>query len=195
MAIQSPSPRRGRPPSITRERIAEAGLRLGLSRLTFVGVAAVLEVSHMALYKHVPNLEALRLLVAEEAFGRWQVPETGGQDLQTYLLTFHASLRDLVKAYPGLASYLFRRSTTTPAMMAKIAAHHSQISATYGLPREKVGWLLSTVAFHCIALADTIYAEENTGGIGGDTMEASFTLSMRALILGALTMEGIAGQG
>lgn len=164
---------------------------MGLSRLTFVGIAAVLGVSHMALYKHVPNLDALKLLVAEEGFGRWVIPETRGMDLQDYLLAFHISLRELVGACPGLARYLFRRATTTPAMMAKIADHHSSIAETYGLPRETAAWLLSTVAFHCIALADTVYAADNEGGLGGDAMEASFTISMRALIVGALATKGL----
>ena len=59
---------RGRPPSITRERIVEAGIEMGLPNITFVGLAAALGVSHMALYKHVANLEALKALVAEEIF-------------------------------------------------------------------------------------------------------------------------------
>lgn len=186
-----PAPRRGRPPSITRERIAEAALALGLPRLTFVGVAGALGVSHMALYKHVPNLEALKLLVAEEGFGRWAIPEPQGQGLQDYLMDFHASLRALVAECPGLAAYLFRRGTTTPAMMAKIADHHSRIAEVYGLPRDTAAWLLSTVAFHCVALADTVYAPDNKGGLGGDAMEASFSKSMRALIIGALAMQGL----
>ena len=45
-------PARGRPPTITLERIADAGIAMGLPNLTFVGVAAALGVSHMALYKH-----------------------------------------------------------------------------------------------------------------------------------------------
>lgn len=62
---------RGRPRIITRERIVDAGIQIGLPSITFVGVAAALGVSHMALYKHVPSLEELKHLAAEEAFKRW----------------------------------------------------------------------------------------------------------------------------
>ena len=56
------TPGRGRPRTITRERIADVSVAIGLPNLTFVGVAAALGVSHMALYKHVPNIEALKCL-------------------------------------------------------------------------------------------------------------------------------------
>ncbi len=64
------TPGRGRPRTITRERIADVSVAIGLPNLTFVGVAAALGVSHMALYKHVPNIEALKCLVAEETDAR-----------------------------------------------------------------------------------------------------------------------------
>lgn len=69
------SPSRGRPPSITRERLTDAGIALTLPKLTMVGVADQLGVSAMALYKHVSGLEALKELVAEEIFcaGRCRV--------------------------------------------------------------------------------------------------------------------------
>ncbi len=45
----------------------------------------------MALYKHVASLEALKHLVAEEIFHRWQLPSPPGPDgkeLQQYLFHF-----------------------------------------------------------------------------------------------------------
>ena len=87
MSNEPPAPARGRPRTLTRERIAEAGMQIGLPALTFTGVASTLGVSHVALYKHVPNLEELKRLVAAEIFERWQMPplpqegaEGGGAD-------------------------------------------------------------------------------------------------------------------
>ena len=74
MNNEPPAPARGRPRTLTRERIAEAGMQIGLPALTFTGVANALGVSHVALYKHVPNLEELKRLVAAEIFERWQMP-------------------------------------------------------------------------------------------------------------------------
>ncbi|MGO3742620.1 TetR/AcrR family transcriptional regulator [Kerstersia sp.] len=208
METSASTPRRGRPRSITRERIAAAGMEMGLTKLTFVGVAARLGVSHMALYKHVPNLEALKRLVAEEIFCRWQMPESAGppQDsLESYLRLFSASLRELVRRHQGLAPYLIRRRATTPGMMARIYAHQEWAACRYGLTQERSRWLLSTVAFHCIALADTVYAEldadeaaaqeTGAGGTGAEaageevaTIESEFDRGMQALICGVLQM-------
>lgn len=190
MTTATPAPRPGRPRTITRERIADAGMAMGLPKLTFVGVAALLGVSHMALYKHVANLATLKLLVAEAIFTRWQLPDTGDDDLEQFLLRFSASLRELVKAFPGLAPYLIRRKVTTPAMLASIAAHQAEVARLYGMPTERARWLLSTVAFHCIALADTVYTVGDEAWEEEDAaIEAEFDLGMHALIIGALAMQ------
>lgn len=182
--------RPGRPPTITRARIADAGMVMGLPRMTFVGVAALLGVSHMALYKHVANLAALKLLVAEAIFTRWQLPDIGNDDLEHFLIRFSASLRELVKAFPGLAPYLIRRKVATPAMLASIAEHQAKVACLYGMPVGRARWLLSTVAFHCIALADTVYAVADEAREEDDQeLEAEFDLGMHALIIGALTMQ------
>jgi len=204
---------RGRPPSITRERIANAGIALGLPDLTFVGVAEALGVSHMALYKHVPSLESLKHLVAEEIFTRWDFPPLNdNRELVDYLGDFVASLHALVKTHPGLPSYLMRQSAATQRMLDKIAAHHRAVSRTYGLPKKQATWLLSTIAFHCIAVADMIYAtsaaapaleakathtqnahtRDTAEAITRDAaiMEREFSKGMHALIIGALALLG-----
>lgn len=189
---------RGRPPSITRERIAAAGLGLGLANITFVGMAAALGVSQMALYKHVASLEALKRLVAEEAFARWQIPpvsDEAGQGLEDYLNAFIASLRGLVKASPGLMPYLLRPSAATPTMLEKIDAHHRQVAKAHGISRKQARWLLATLAFHCIAAADSVYSlpapdAEDAAARAEEArvIEAEFDEGMRVLIAGALAL-------
>lgn len=190
---------RGRPRTITRERIADAGMAIGLPQITFTGVAAALGVSHMALYKHVPSLEELKRLVAEEIFSRWQIPEASDEDgpdgLRTYLLVFTDSVRAFVKAHPGLTPYVIRRQAATQPMLAKIDAHQSHVARVYGISKAQARWLLATVAFHCLAVADTVYS---VAGLEGDSdaaqaaevaeMEAELDQGMRALITGALLM-------
>lgn len=194
---QHPAPR-GRPPTITRERIADAGIKIGLPNITFVGVAAALGVSHMALYKHVPSLEALKHLVAEAIFNRWQIPRAcshGNESLKDYLLAFSASAQTLVKHHPGLTPYVIRRLAATPHMLAKIDEHQSHIAGIYGIPKPQARWLLATVAFHCLAVADTVYSvagkepATEADRIAEETeMEAEFVQGMHALIVGVLAM-------
>ena len=198
MAAELHAPTRGRPRIITPERIVEAGIKMGLPDITFVGVAGELGVSHMALYKHVPNLEELKRIVAAEIFNRWQIPEVGDDEydsLESYLISFTTSLRTLVKAHPGLAPYLIRRAAATPSMMAKIHAHHCRVGQVFGIPKADAQWVLAMVAFHCIAVADTVYStidlpnrsySENENSVDSAEIEADFELGMRTLIAGAL---------
>ena len=194
---QSPATR-GRPRTITRERIVEAGIKMGLPSITFVGVAAALGVSHMALYKHVANLEALKSMVAEEIFTRWQIPQAGADQysgLKDYLTVFATSVRVFVKAHPGLTPYVIRRLAATQPMLAKIDDHQSHIAKAYGLSKERARWLLATVAFHGIAVADTVYSVtgrepvlEAERAAEEAEMEAELEQGMHALIVGALVL-------
>lgn len=196
-APQQPATR-GRPRTITRERIVDAGIEIGLPNITFVGVAAALGISHMALYKHVANLEALKSMVAEEIFTRWQIPraeadQRGG--LREYMTEFATSVRVFVKAHPGLTPYVIRRLAATQPMLIKIDEHQSHIAQAYGITKEQARWLLATVAFHGIAVADTVYSVTGREPLlDADRaaeeaeMEAELIQGMRALIVGALAL-------
>ncbi|CAB3812282.1 MULTISPECIES: TetR/AcrR family transcriptional regulator [Achromobacter] len=191
-------PARGRPPTITRERIADAGIAMGLPNITFVGLAAALGVSHMALYKHVPSLEELKRLVAEEIFKRWQIPQACSNDrgeLKEYLTTFAASVREFVKAHPGVTPYVIRRLAATPSMLAKIDEQQRHIAKAYGISREQSRILLATVAFHGMAVADTVYSVaglepvvEAERAAEESEMEVELDQGMQALIIGLLAM-------
>lgn len=192
MTTAPTQPRRGRPTTITRERIVDAGIEMGLPDLTFVGLAARIGVSHMALYKHVPNLEALKLIVADGIFLRWDMPAPQGETLEHYLAAFSASLRELVRLHPGLAFYMIRRKANMPAMIDRIRAHHVEVATAYGIAPEQAGRILSTVAFHCVALADTVYStatqhdQSTTAQADMPDFEAEFAYGMEALIFGLL---------
>lgn len=198
MTSLSKSPARGRPRTITHERIMNAGIEIGLLNITFVGVAAALGISHMALYKHISSLEELKYMIAEEIFIRWEIPlpsATRAVPLKDYLLEFMHSIRELVKSNPGLTPYLIRRMASTPSMVAKISTHHQVVAQAYSLSLDQARWLNSTIAFHCIAVADTIYTvagKEPTQAPDRASeeaeMEVEFMDSMQALIIGTLAL-------
>lgn len=195
--IPPKTPTRGRPRTITRDRIAEAGIAIGLPGLTFIGVAARLGVSHMALYKHIDGLDALKTLIAEEIFLRWSLPEPRKDcALEAYLMTLSTSLWQLVARYPGIAAYMLRLDLITPAMLQKIADHQALAAQVYDLRPEQSRWLLFTIAYHCVAVADTVlpdtnpsddesghHSENHSGGIHPD-----YALGVRALIHGAMAL-------
>ena len=189
---------RGRPRTITREKIADAGIEIGLPNVTFVGIAAALGVTHMALYKHVPSLEALKHLIAEEIFNRWELPQAcdpGQIGLKEYMIVFTASVRQFVKAHPGVTPYVIRRLAATPAMLEKIDGHQTHIAKAYGISKDQSRWLLATVTFFCISAADTVYSAARLEplinvdlGLEEAEMEAEFVVGTHALIVGALAM-------
>jgi AcrR family transcriptional regulator len=189
---------RGRPRTITPERIADVGIEIGLPNITFVGVAAALGVSHMALYKHVPSLGELKRLVAEEIFSRWNIPQARGKGrggLKEYLVVFSASVQAFVKANPGVTPYVIRRFAATQAMLDKIVGHQRHIAQAYGISMEQARWLLATVAFHCLAVADTVYsvagrepAVDADRAMEEAEMEAELDQGMRALVVGTLAL-------
>ncbi|WZB73684.1 hypothetical protein WJ972_20080 [Achromobacter insuavis] len=89
-------------------------------------------------------------LIAEEIFKRWQIPQASGSDrggLKEYLTVFTASVREFVKAHPGVTPYVIRRLAATPSMIAKIEGHQRHIAHAYGISREQARMLLATVAF------------------------------------------------
>lgn len=192
------TPSRGRPRTITKEKIVDAGIKIGLLNITFVGVATELGISHMALYKHVASVEALKYMVAEEIFLRWSIPIPQKNQqiaLKQYLIDFMHSMRELVKSNPGVTPYVIRRMASTPSMVEKIKQQHVFLSEAYDLNLEQARFLNSTIAFHCIAVADTVYSVFCEVPIEGSDraaeeaeMEVEFIQSMHALIIGVLNL-------
>ncbi|MCL4067675.1 TetR/AcrR family transcriptional regulator [Pseudomonas sp. GX19020] len=211
MSLSPSPPARGRPATITRDRIADAGIAIGLNDLTIVGVAARLGVSHMGLYKHVRGLADLRSLVAEAAFLRWEFPRPGPEvPLASWLWDFATSIWRLVEAHPGIAPWLLRGDMITREMTEKIVAHQEELAGTRGLSFAQARWLMLTIAFHCVAVADTVLPARGspagrlqsgrlqsdrlqTGGSGGEGAEGidpEHRDGIRALITGALAIIG-----
>ncbi|MCA0851314.1 TetR/AcrR family transcriptional regulator [Salipiger thiooxidans] len=187
MSEPKPKPARGRPRTITRERIADAGIALGLDALTFVGVANRMGVTQMALYKHVSSLEELRTLVAEEAFLRWDLPDPAEDaDLETYLRRFSLSLWRLVHRHAGIAPYLLRRDWITDEMMRRTHDHQARVAERFDLSFATANQLVFSVAYHCCAVADASRAEAPDG----EEVEPLHGFGLDALIAGAIALVG-----
>lgn len=198
MPVNKKKATRGRPRTITHEKIVNAGIKIGLLNITFVGVAAELGISHMALYKHVASVEKLKYMIAEEIFIKWELPNPLTKpecSLQHYLIAFMHSMRELVKLNPGITPYVIRRMASTKSMVDKINNHHQLLSQAFNLSLDQARYLNATVAFHCIAVADTVYSVFAEVPIDGTNqtleeaeMEVEFIQSMHALIQGTLLL-------
>ncbi|EKU28614.1 hypothetical protein C660_19067 [Alcaligenes sp. HPC1271] len=136
--------------------------------------------------------------MAEEIFSRWQVPRATipvQDSLEDYLQLFSAATQAFVKANPGITPYVIRRLVATPSMLDKIREHQEHIAQAYGVSFERSRYLMGTVAFHCLAVADTVYAvagREPRAAVERVVeeveMEGILQLGMTALIQGALAM-------
>lgn len=198
----------GRPRTITNARILDAGIAMTLPQLTVAGLARRLGVTVAALHRHVGTLEKLHIMVAEEIFARWRIPEIAGQPIADYLLEFADSLRALAHGNPGIARFIAQVSTRAPLTLVKIDAHQAGFARAYGLSPTQTGWLLSVVAQHAVAVADLVHVpggrpgRDQPGALRArDDLRnlnrvedvivpydeiAAFRLSMRALVVGAL---------
>lgn len=105
------TPRRGRPPSITRERIVERALvrldEAGVDGLTMKELAGDLGVTTMALYRHVDdkeNLLALALDAIAEPFAAITFPEEPRACIRMAMTTLYEALT----AHPWVPEALIR---------------------------------------------------------------------------------------
>jgi len=149
----------GRPRTITPERLLAAGSDIGLPNLSMLGMAAALAVSPTALYRHFARLDDLKQYIAQEMFLRWPLPPVPGgegQRLDAYLMQLSANMWELVERHPGFSPYLLRTDLLSAAMLDKVAAHHQDVAHAFRLPLAQVQWLLSTVTYHSVAVADTL---------------------------------------
>lgn len=101
----SPSPA-GRPRQIDIDDIVRAGRELGMHRLSLNAVAARLEVTPAALYRHVDGRWGLERLVGESLLADPRLRDDPGHDTARHLLSFGLRLRAFVLERPGLAAYL-----------------------------------------------------------------------------------------
>jgi AcrR family transcriptional regulator len=106
-----------RPATFDLVDLAAAALDLvsrdGWSALTIRAVADELGVTPMALYRVVPDADALRLTVADAAAAPVQ-PELGGTSLDTALHDWAIAAHRHLAAHPGLAAYVIPVWTELP---------------------------------------------------------------------------------
>lgn len=188
---------RGRPPTITREKILETSIKIGLPNITFVGVAEKLGVSHMALYNHVNGLDALKTLVAETIFLNWNLPEmNAGCALGDYLIKLAASMWKLVETHAGITPYLLRRDMITSAIELRIADHQEKLARHYNLSLIQAHWLGFTISYHTLSVANSVLPDntdeedqtryQSDFGING--IDDEYAIGIRALIAGCLSI-------
>lgn len=91
--------RRGRPPKLSRDKIVQAALELGLDSFSMQGIAEHLGVTSPALYSHVAGREQVLALVNAELFEKMSSFDSAATTWREWLTDFaHAARRHLASS-------------------------------------------------------------------------------------------------
>ncbi len=96
----------GRPRQIETEDIVRVGREIGLRRLSMNAVAARLDVSSTALYRHVDGRWGLEQLVGERILAELELVDDPALAVVPHLLATALELRAFMLQHPGLAAYV-----------------------------------------------------------------------------------------
>ena len=112
-----------RPPRISRAQVLDATLDLaaesGLGAVTMRAVAARLEVTPMALYRHVGDKQGLLDALVERLMAEIAPPaQAAHADWRTALRAMATNIRAVARRYPELFVLLFQRRAATEGAQA-----------------------------------------------------------------------------
>lgn len=118
-------------PPLTRVDIVKTALRLRIvddvGALSMRRLAAALDVTPMALYRHFEGKDDILLAMADELLAEHQVPSTA-VEWREYLHELAVSLRGMVRAEPFVLSVFARRPMISPAAQRRLATATSVLT-------------------------------------------------------------------
>jgi AcrR family transcriptional regulator len=175
------------------ESIADAALAGGLKAASIRDVAQRLGVTEMAVYRLVPNRDALLTLAMERATGVAHLPAPDSLSWNEWLTAVARNIQEVLEAYPGLADHVIRRpDTPLPAVMQHRRALEVLVSH-FDFPVPEAEFLLE--ALGAIVVAHVARAQ-NLEGIprspeveflrpGNPTSAEQLAYAVETLLLGA----------
>lgn len=120
MGENTPTKRRGRPATISRDEIVEAALALarneGLERLSIRELARYMERPPMSLYAHIDSKEDLLIALLEAVLAELK-PKRSARDPKAALKKYLHGLRQALHALPGLSRAMVIDGRMTPPML------------------------------------------------------------------------------
>jgi DNA-binding transcriptional regulator YhcF (GntR family) len=166
----APRRRRGTTP-LSRGLIVAVAMQIadseGLRALSMRRVAAHLDVTTMALYRHVSNREHLILLMADAAFARFPLPEPPPAGWRRQLETAARLQWTMYQHHPWLAQVT---SFTRPLLAPRVLAHSEWVMRALdglGLDPVTVVHAHATVAAHVRGLAVNLEPEAEAAAHSG----------------------------
>jgi AcrR family transcriptional regulator len=171
-------PRRGRPPSLTRDQIVEAALKLAdascLEDVSMRALAAELGVPVMTIYNYVASKEDLGELVVNHVLHPVAVPpiDAGAWDDRMRLL--QRSARDAMHEHPGLS---FSRHGSSSREAMRLAEGAMAILHDGGFAPNQAVVAFATLFTFMLGQIELDVLADSTGGQGEATFEGMTTSS------------------
>lgn len=104
----------GRPAVISRDKLIETMIEVGVQSRQLKPVADRLGVTTSALYRHIDALDDLVRMATDELLKRHPIPEDNGEDWRDWAFSLGIVLKEFFTAFPGLAEYTIGRSPLHP---------------------------------------------------------------------------------
>lgn len=186
--------RRGRPPSLTRERIVEAALKLAdqahLEKVSMRDLASELDVPVMTIYNYVGSKEELFGLVVDQVLSSVPLPPVESGSWIERIHTLERDARQALREHPGLS--LSRHSGSGQEAM-RLAEGVISILRDGGFEPEQAIMAFATLYTFMLGqieldvLADTLGGEATFEGIAGEasvSRDQLFEIGFAAVIAG-----------
>jgi AcrR family transcriptional regulator len=193
--------RRGRPPSLTEEQIAEAAIELsnqvGFEALTMRGLASELGVPVMTIYNYIPNKHALFDLISDHLLRPIPIPPADSGSWDERMRSLQRSTRAAVGRHIGLR---FGTGVGQSAEAARLAEGAMAILADGGFPPEQAD-LAFAVVFTFMLGQIELDALMNTGADDGESIipsaerDVAFEFGFDVMIEGLTRRLGQADPG
>jgi AcrR family transcriptional regulator len=121
---------RGRPPTIDREDVLDAAIRLldaeGVEALTMRRLASELGVSHMAPYRHVGSKDELLMVLVDRLAARLTYPLRPPEP-RGAMLVLWSTIYDSLAQHPWVPEVLARRRMMAPSVLGVIEEIHAAL--------------------------------------------------------------------
>ncbi len=142
---------RARSRPLTRDEVVDTALRVvdeeGLESLTMRRLGAALGVEAMALYRHVPNKEALLDLTVERMRSEMLLPESASETPAEGLAAIFAEYARVLAAHPNMLPLATRRTTAASTsgleyMIEQGLSEDDAVELYQSLTAFTIGWAL-----------------------------------------------------
>jgi AcrR family transcriptional regulator len=159
--------RRGRPPTVSRDEVVAASLRLiervGVRRFTMRGLADELNTAKMTPYYHIGSKQKLLELAANAMFDQLELPTPDVARWQEQLREANIAFRTLLRRYPGMAAYASSREVPGGR---RFTVWYMDLMRLAGFQPEIAAGALPVLRGLVVADLDETYKRSRAGALG-----------------------------